>query len=271
MQYLQDMAAQVEAAPDNQVSLTDPDARSMATTGRGTGMVGYNVQAAVDTEHHLIVAHEVLNEGHDRTQLAPMGRAALEATGSDQLTVLADRSYYNGAQVLECEGTGVLPCVPKVDTTGRAKHGHFTKPDFIYDAVHDHYTCPAGAHLTRGRVRVDHHGDIDQYRNLAACPACQLRPRYTPEKVKRVKRWTHEAVLDEMQQRLDRQPDAMGLRRQTVEHVFGTLKAWMGSTPFLTKTLKNVRTEMSLTVLAYNMKRMIQIFGTQPLIQMIRA
>lgn len=271
MQYLQDMAAQVEAAPDNQVSLTDPDARSMATTGRGTGMVGYNVQAAVDTEHHLIVAHEVLNDGHDRTQLAPMGRAALDAIGSDQLTVLADRGYYNGAQVLECEGTGVLPCVPKVDTTGRAKHGHFTKPDFIYDAVHDHYTCPAGAHLTRGRVRVDHHGDIDQYRNLAACPACELRPRCTPEKVKRVKRWTHEGVLDAMQQRLDRLHDAMGLRRQTVEHVFGTLKAWMGSTPFLTKTLKNVRTEMSLTVLAYNMKRMIQIFGTRPLIQMIRA
>ncbi|WP_176590698.1 IS1182 family transposase [Sphingobium sp. EM0848] len=271
MQYLQDMAVQVEVAPDNQVSLTDLDAQSMATTGRGTGMVGYNVQAAVDTEHHLIVAHEVLNDGHDRTQLAPMGRAALDAIGSDQLTVLADRGYYNGAQVLECEGTGVLPCVPKVDTTGRAKHGHFTKPDFIYDVVHDHYTCPAGAHLTRGRVRVDHHGDIDQYRNLAACPTCQLRPRCTPEKVKRVKRWTHEAVLDAMQQRLDRLPDAMGLRRQTVEHVFGTLKAWMGSTPFLTKTLKNVRTEMSLSVLAYNMKRMIQIFGTRPLIQMIRA
>jgi BMFP domain-containing protein YqiC len=143
MQYLKDMAAQVEEAPDSQISLTDPDARSMATSGRGTGMVGYNVQAAVDTEHHLIVAHEVLNNGHDRNQLAPMGRAALDAIGSDQLTVLADRGYYNGAQVLECEGTGVLPCVPKVDTTGRAKHGHFTKPDFIYDAAHDHYTCPA--------------------------------------------------------------------------------------------------------------------------------
>lgn len=271
MQYLKDMAAKVEAAPDNQISLTDPDARSMSTTGRGTGIVGYNVQAAVDTEHHLIVAHEVLNEGHDRTQLAPMGRAALEATGSDELTVLADRGYFNGEQVLDCEGTGVLPCVPKVDTSGRAKHGHFTRPDFVYDAIHDHYICPAGAHLTRGRVRVDHHGDIDQYRNLTACPDCHLRPRCTPEKVKRVKRWTHEAVLDAMQQRLDQLPDAMGLRRQTVEHVFGTLKAWMGSTPFLTKTLKNVRTEMSLGVLAYNMKRMIQIFGVQPLIQLIRA
>jgi transposase len=271
MQYLKNMADEVEQAPDNQISLTDPDARSMATSGRGTGMVGYNVQAAVDTEHHLIVTHEVLNDGHDRTQLAPMGRAALDAIGSDELTVLADRGYYNGAQVLECEGTGVLPCVPKVDTTGRAKHGHFTKPDFIYDAAHDHYTCPAGVHLTKGKIRSYQQGEIDQYRHLSACHSCDLRPRCTPEKVKRVKRWVHEAVLDSMQQRLDRLPDAMGLRRQTVEHVFGTLKAWMGSTPFLTKTLKNVRTEMSLSVLAYNMKRMIQIFGTQPLVQMIRA
>jgi transposase len=271
MQYLQDMAAQVEEAPDKQISLTDPDARSMATSGRGTGMVGYNVQAVVDTVHHLILAHEVVNEGHDRTQLAPMGQAALDAAGSNQITVLADRGYYNREQVLECDGTGILPCVPKVDTSGRAQRGLFARPDFIYDAQRDHYTCPAGAHLTKGKIRSYHQGEIDQYRNLEACHSCNLRPRCTPEKVKRVKRWVNEAVLDAMQQRLDQLPDAMGLRRQTIEHVFGTLKAWMGSTPFLTKTLKNVRTEMSLSVLAYNMKRMIQISGVQPLIQAIRA
>ena len=271
MQFLKSMARQVEDARDNQVSLTDPDARSMNSSGRGTGIVGYNLQAAVDTEHHLIVAHEVVNDGHDRVQLAPMGRAAQEATGAAEIAVLADRGYFNGEQVLECEGTGVLPCVPKVDTSGRARRGFFTKADFVYDATHDHYTCPAGAHLTRGKTRSDHRGDIDQYRNLSACHACQLRTRCTPEKVKRVKRWTHEAVLDAMQKRLDLLPDAMGVRRQTIEHVFGTLKAWMGSTHFLTKTLKNVRTEMSLSVLAYNMKRMIRIFGVQPLIQAIRA
>jgi len=127
MQYLKDMAAQVEAVPDHQISLTDPDARSMATTGRGTGMVGYNVQAAVDTEHHLIVAHEVVNEGSDCAQLAPMSRIALDAAGTSDLTVLADRGYYSREQILECQGTGVLPCVPKVDTSGRSKLGLFAK------------------------------------------------------------------------------------------------------------------------------------------------
>lgn len=271
MQYLKDMAAQVEAAPDNQISLTDPDARSMATTGRGTSIVGYNLQAAVDTEHHLIVAHEVVNEGSDRAQLAPMGRIALDAAGTPDLTVLADRGYYSREQILECQGTGVLPCVPKVNTSGRSKLGLFARPAFVYDAAHDRYSCPAGAHLTRSKVHSDREGEIGHYRNLAACRSCQLRPRCTPEKIRRVKRWAHEAVLDAMQTRLDQLPDAMGMRRQTVEHVFGTLKGWMGSTPFLTKTRKNFRTEISLSVLAYNMKRMIQMLGVPMLIQAIRA
>ena len=271
MQDLKDMAARVDDAPDHQISLTDPDARSMSSSGRGTGVVGYNVQAAVDTEHHLILAHEVLNEGTDRAQLVPMGQAALAAAGTQDLTVLADRGYFSGEQVLACEGTGVLPCVPKVDTSGRARRGLFTRADYIYNAGQDHYTCPAGAHLTKGKARADRQGDVEQYRNLAACHGCRLKPRCTPETVKRVKRWKQEAVLDAMQRRLDKIPDAMGVRRQTVEHVFGTLKAWMGSTPFLTKTLKNVRTEMSLSILAYNIKRMIRLFGVQPLIQAMRA
>jgi hypothetical protein len=165
----------------------------------------------------------------------------------------------------------VLPCVPKSDTSGRARLGLFTRGDFVYDAAADHYTCPAGAHLTKGVVRSDRHGDIDQYRNLTACQGCALKPRCTPEKAKRFKRWKHEAVLDAMQRRLDQLPDAMGLRRQTVEHVFGTLKAWAGSTPFLTRTLEKIRTEMSPAVLAYNMKRMIRLFGIQPLLHAIRA
>jgi len=271
MRFLKEMAAQVEAAPDHQVSLTDPDARSMNSSGRGTGIVGYNLQAAVDAEHHLIVAHEVVNEGNDRAQLAPMSRLAKAAIAQPEITVLADRGYMNGEQVLECEGTGILPCVPRTDTSGKAQRGLFTKADFVYDADQDHYTCPAGEHLTKARARSDHHGDIDHYRNLSACQSCVLRPRCTTEYVKRVKRWKHEAVIDAMQKRLDLLPNAMGIRRRTVEHVFGTLKSWMGSTHFLTKTLKNVRTEMSLCVLAYNMKRMIQIMGVQPLIAAIRT
>jgi hypothetical protein len=172
---------------------------------------------------------------------------------------------------LACEGTGVLPCVPKIDTSGRAKLGLFTRSDFLYDAEADHYTCPAGAQLTKGVVRSDHGGEIDHYRNLTSCLNCELKPRCTPEKVKRFKRWKHEAVLDAMQNRLDQLPDAMGLRRQTVEHVFGTLKAWAGSTPLLTRTLEKVRTEISLAVLAYNMKRVIRLLGIGPLLQAIRA
>jgi len=271
MQSLKEIEQTVREAPDQQVSLTDPDARSMATSGKGTGIVGYNVQTAVDVEHHLIVAHEVTNVGHDRTQLVPMALKAQEATGNEEITVLADRGYFNGDQVLACENTGVLPCVPKTLTSGNAKRGLFTGQDFIYDAEKDHYTCPAGEHLTRGLVRSDRRGDIDHYRNLTACFTCPLKPSCTPDKLKRVKRWKHEGVLDAMQARLDRMPDAMGVRRQTVEHPFGTFKSWMGSTHFLTRTLKRVSTEMSLHVLAYNMKRVIAIIGVGPLLQAIRA
>jgi transposase len=271
MQALKEMEQTVQDAPDQQVSLTDPDARSMATSGKGTATVGYNVQIAVDAEHHLIVAHEVINQGYDRHQLAPMAFKAQQATGCEQITALADRGYFNGDQVLSCEGTGVAPVMPKTLTSGNAKRGLFTGQDFIYDAEKDHYTCPAGQHLTRGRVRSDRSGDIDQYRHLTACFTCPLKPLCTVEKVKRVKRWKHEGVLDAMQDRLDRMPEAMGVRRQTVEHPFGTLKAWMGATHFLTRTLDKVRTEMSLHVLAYNLKRMIAIFGAGPLMAAIRT
>lgn len=271
MQSLQEMEKQVEAAPDSQISLTDPDARSMATSGKGTGLVGYNVQMAVDAEHHLIVAHEVTNVGNDRTQLVSMGQKALDATGCEEITALADRGYFNGEEVLACEGTGVVPCVPKTLTSGNTKRGLFTGQDFVYDAENDRYTCPAGQHLTKGKVRSDRRDNIDHYRNLTACLTCALKPRCTPDKIKRVKRWEHEGVLDKMQARLERMPEAMRIRRQTVEHPFGTIKAWMGSTHFLTKTLEKVKTEMSLHVLAYNLKRMINILGVGPLMKALAA
>ena len=269
MQALQAMKEKVQDAPDQQISLTDPDARSMATSGRGTGIVGYNVQTAVDAEHHLIVAHEVINVGHDRAQLEPMARRAHDAMGCEELTALADRGYFNGEQVLACEGTSISPCVPK--TVWPHERGLFTRQDFIYDAENDHYTCPAGQKLTKGLARSDRRDDVDHYRHLTACFTCSLRPKCTPDKLKRLKRWRHEHVLDKMQARLDHMPDAMGIRRQTVEHPFGTLKLWMGSTHFLTKTLAKVRTEMSLHVLAYNMKRMIQILGAGALMEAIRT
>jgi transposase len=271
MQSLKEMEQTVRDAPDQQVSLTDPDARSMATSGRGTGVVGYNVQIAVDTEYHLIVAHEVINQGHDRSQLAPMALKAQQAMGCEQVAALADRGYFSGDQVLSCEGTGVAPIVPKTLTSSGTKRGFFTRQDFVYDAEHDHYTCPAGAKLTKANRRADHAEDFDFYRHLSACFTCPLRSRCTPTKLRRIKRWENEDVLDKMQARLDRMPEAMGVRRQTVEHPFGTLKAWMGATHFLTRTLDKVRTEMSLHVLAYNLKRMITIFGVGPLMAAIRT
>jgi hypothetical protein len=263
--------AQLAEHEDTQISLTDPDARSMQGTGKATGTVGYNVQCAVEPEHHLIVAHEVTNAVNDRRQLLRMAKQAKAALGGETMEAIADRGYYNAEEVLACEGTGILPCVPKTQTSNNPNRGLFSGEHFIYDAKNDHYICPAGAWLTKGAVRSDRQDNIDQYRNLTACLTCALKPRCTPDRVKRVKRWEHEGVLDKMQARLDHQPKVMTLRRQTVEHTFGTLKAWMGSTHFLTKTLKNVRTEMSLQVIAYNMKRMINILGVKPLMRAIAA
>ena len=194
---------------------------------------------------------------------------ARDATGCEEVTVLADRGYYNGEEVLACEGKGVLPCVPKTQTSGNAKRGLFTVREFIYDAENDRYTCPAGEFLTRGKLRSDRHDNMDHYRNLTACLARGLKSQCTSDKVKRQRRWEHEAALDRMQARLDRMPEAMTIRRQNVEHPFGTLEAWRGGTHLLTKTLEKVKTEMSLQVLAYNIKRIINIFGVRPLMQAI--
>ena len=271
MRAFKAMEREVEAAPDKQVSLTDADARSMATSGKGTGTVGYNVQFAVDAEHHLIVAHEVSNAGTDRAQLTPMGRKAREAIACSQVTVLADKGYYNRDEVVACEGAGIVPLIPKTHAFDNTGHGRFTTADFVYDAEYDRYTCPAGKHLTKAKVRSDRRQATDIYRNLTACPTCPLKPRCTPERLKRVKRMPGEELLEQMQARLEDMPDAMAVRRETVEHPFATLKAWMGTTPFLMKRLKNVRTEMALSVLAYNLKRMINIFGTKRLISAITS
>jgi transposase len=260
----------VQAAPDQQVSLTDPDARSMATSGRGIGMVGYNVQAAVDAQHHLIIAHEVTNVGNDRAQLANMAGQAKAAIGADRLDVLADRGYFSGEEVLACEPLGVTPYVPKPLTSGAKAKGRFGKQDFVYVADDDVYRCPAGESLTRRSTSVEDGMTLHIYWTTR-CGDCPLKPQCTTGKERRIKRWEHEAVIDGMQERLDRTPHAMRIRRATVEHAFGTLKAWMGATHFRTRTLEKVKTEMSLHVLAYNLKRVIAILGPQPLMQSMRA
>jgi transposase len=226
MAHLKQIGQQLREAPDGQVSLTDPDARSMATSGRGTGMVGYNVQTAVDTKHHLIVAHEVTNVGHDRTQLFAMATQARSATGKEDLTVVADRGYFNSPQILQCDQTGINPLVPKPLTSSSKTEGRFDKRDFVYLAADDEYRCPAGQRAIKRFTTIENGLIINKYWS-SACPRCPLQARCTTSNYRRIARWEHEAVLEAMQERLDRQPDAMQLRRRTVEHPFGTLKAWM--------------------------------------------
>jgi len=263
-----ELEKQLREAPDRQISLTDPDARSMATSGRGTGMVGYNVQTAVDTTHHLIVAHEVTNEGYDRAQLAAMGARAQESVGQEDLTVIADRGYFSGPEILACEQLGITPLVPKPLTSGNRARGQFDKQDFVYLPERDQYRCPAGQYANWRFSTVEHGMKIHKYWS-SACPKCPIKSQCTSGEYRRIARWQHEDVLERMQKRLVKRTDTALVRRRTVEHPFGTLKAWMGATHFLMKTLPNVRTEMSLHVLAYNMKRMINIMGVETMISVM--
>jgi hypothetical protein len=269
MDYLREIEGQLKQQPDEQLSLTDPDARSMATSGRGTGMVGYNVQTSVDTKHHLIVAHEVTNEGYDRRQLSNMALKSREAIGTEQLDVLADRGYFKGPEILKCVEAGITPWVPKTMTSDNKAKGLFDKRDFIYVEADDAYRCPAGERLPRRHSSIEHEMLIYSY-YTTNCQRCKLKPQCTTGKERRVRRWEYEGVLDAMQHRLNITPGKMKQRRCTVEHVFGTLKFWMGSAHFLMKRLKNVGTEMSLHVLSYNLRRVINLMGVEGLMLAIR-
>ena len=270
MQRLKKLEARMLEAPGQQISLTDPDARSMATSGRGSGVVGYNVQTAVDARHHLIVAHEVTNVGNDRSQLYNMARQAKEALDVEALEVVADRGYFKGEEILACEQDSITTYLPKPLTSGSVKKGLFSKRDFIYHAEDDEYECPAKERLIRRFTTEEKGQTIHKYWS-SACPGCSIRSKCTTSKYRRVGRWEHEHVLDELEQRLDAEPGRMRVRRTTSEHPFGTLKAWMGATHFQTRTLPRVSTEMSLHVLAYNLRRVINIMGAKPLMAAIRS
>lgn len=268
MQELKALEVRLNATPEKQISLTDPDARSMKT--RGTGIVGYNVQTAVEAKHHLIVANEVTNDGVDRSQLSSMAKQARSAMGSTELTAVADRGYFKGEEILACEQAGITAIVPKPLTSGSKAEGRFGKQDFLYVADDDEYRCPAGQRLIKRFTSVEDGMTLHSYWS-SACPGCPLKAQCTTGKERRVKRWEHEAVLEAMQARLDNAPKIMRIRRQTVEHPFGTIKSWMGATHFLTRTLARVSTEMSLHVLAYNVKRVMKLLGIGALIRAIKA
>ncbi len=270
MQRLEAIEARRQASPDGQISLTDPDARSMATSGRGSGVVGYNVQAAVETEHHLIVAHEVVNVGNDRGQLAEMSGKARDVLGAEKLNVVADRGYFDSDEILACDRAGITVTLPKPMTSGATARGRFGKQDFRYLADQDVYLCPADQRLTYHYTNEENGLTLHRYWTNV-CPSCPIKDQCTTGKERRITRWEHEEVLEAVQRRLDENPEAMRQRRETVEHPFGTIKAWMGATHFLMKRLRNVRTEMALSVLAYNLTRVMNILGIGPLIAAIRA
>ncbi|MCK5308235.1 MAG: IS1182 family transposase, partial [Zetaproteobacteria bacterium] len=268
MARLKTIEVQMQEAPDKQVSLTDQDARAMKS--RGNGIVGYNVQTAVDAEHHLIVTHEVTNKGSDRGQLTPMATKAREAMDAKDVTVIADAGYFKRADILSCHEAGMTAFVPRSPNLGNRAKNSFGKKDFRYIPERDEYRCPANERLIWRMTSEE--GGLTLHRYWCThCEACSLKSQCTTGKERRVTRWEHEAILEAMQDRLDCDPEIMRVRRQTVEHPYGTLKAWMGSTHFLTRTLNRVGAEMSLHVLAYNLKRVMNILGIKPLIQAIQA
>ena len=270
MRRLEKLEARMLGIPDQQISLTDPDARSMATSGRGSGMVGYNVQAAVDTKHHLIVAHEVTNVGTDRSQLSPMAKQTKAVLKADKLDVVADRGYFNSVEILACDEAGITVTLPKPLTSGATAKGRFGKQDFRYMAEDDVYLCPAGERLVYHYTNQEKGLTLRRYWTTA-CRNCAIKDQCTTGKERRITRWEHEHIIEAVQRRLDEHPEKMRQRRETVEHPFGTIKSWMGSTHFQMKTLKRVGTEMALHVLAYNLKRVMNIMGIAPLMAAMRA
>jgi len=285
MGRLQVIEEQVQAHPDKQVSLTDPDARSMAKAGGGS-TVGYNVQTAVDGENHLIVAHEVTNATTDRSQLAAMAeqaKAALseetaaektdeakEGEPEEALTVVADAGYYKGEEIVECKNNGIKALVPKVDTSGKRGKGQYTRSDFIYDAKHDEYVCPARQRMTY-RFSTEDKGKKMRVYMTRHCASCPLKAKCTTGKERRIKRWEKEHILEAAEAELKKHPQAMRMRKKIVEHPFGTIKHCMGATHFVMKRLPNVQAEMSLHVLAYNLRRVINIFGVPKLMAELQA
>ena len=251
-----------------QLSLTDPDSRSMHS-GTRVG-VGYNVQIAVDTKHNLIAEQQVHSKVSDLGLLAETATVARENLAACEIDVVADRGYYKIEDIEDCEAAGITPYVPKPDRSTARRSGHFAKSEFQYDAATDTYRCPAGerlAPLYRGSVGKSRTGTyVVSYGNRAACRGCALRQRCTKNTYRGIKRFENESAMERMADRLAARPEVMDRRRESVEHPFGSIKQWMGQGAFLTRRLNNVRGEFSLTALAYNMRRAINLVGIPALI-----
>ncbi len=264
----QAMLAQLERTGEDQISLTDPDSRAMAAHTK-VG-VGYNVQVAVDAKNKLIVEQAVTNQVVDMGLLTETSEPAREILGVETIDVVADRGYFKIEDIEACEQAGCVPHVAKPQRGSSVREGLFRKDEFRYDAGLDAYVCPAGKLLTpirRGRMR-----DLERtdYGNPKACRACQLRPRCTND-ARSVFRLENEDVLDRMAERLKARPAILDRRREVVEHPFGSIKQWMYQGAFLMRGLANVRAEFSLTALAYNLRRALNILGVEAMTAAVTA
>jgi transposase len=258
------MLAELDATGQSQISLTDPDSRTMKVRV-GTD-VCYNAQTAVDDKHKLIVAVEVTNEPTDRNWLSRMALQAKETLGVEALSVVADRGYSSAREVEACVDANITPYLPKPETSANKALGLFTKNDFRYDRERDLYVCPAGEELTFRHASREKGRDIRYYRTYA-CRECALRSKCTRNtQSRRISRTANEHVLEEMNERVAARPDILRRRKAIVEHPFGTIKRWMNQAYFLTRGLSGVRAEFSLTALAYNLKRLIAIVGVPRLL-----
>jgi transposase len=254
-----DMLEQLERTGEDQISLTDPDSRAMAAHTRVA--VGYNAQIAVDVKHKLIVEQQVTNQVVDMGQLTQTAEPAKETLGVETIDVVADKGYFKIEDIEACEKAGMVPYVPRPQHGPSVKAGLFRKDEFQYDAATDSYVCPAGqrlhpysSSLLRGLKKIN-------YVNKLACDDCSIRSRCTAGKFRTVSRLENEAVLDRMAARLAKRPGVLDRRRETVEHPFGTIKQWMNQGAFLMRGLEKVRGEFSLTALAYNLRRVLNLVG----------
>jgi transposase/ElaB/YqjD/DUF883 family membrane-anchored ribosome-binding protein len=259
---------ELKESDQSQISLTDPDSRSMPVGGGEAAVVGYNVQLSVDAKHKLIVDHDVTNEVTDFGLLSRMAKRCKEALGVTEIEVVADMGYYDGLQVKECLQEGITPYIPKANTSANRKRGLFTKQDFRYDPDQECYRCPAGQALGYRFTTVEQEREIRYYANPAACHPCPLKAQCTRNKGgRRITRWVDEHLLEAMQQRVQAKPGKVGLRKQLAEHPFGTIKHAMNQGYFLLRGLEKVRAEMALTVMAYDLKRAIKILGVRRMVE----
>ena len=258
---------QLKGSGESQISLTDPDSRSMKV-GQATD-VCYNLQIAVDDKNKLIVEHELTNDPTDQAHLASMAIKAKQTLEVEELEVVADKGYYDGAEVKKCEQAGISVYVAKQQTSANKKLGLFTKEDFHYDRQKDCYVCPAGKELSR-RCETVELGRHIRYYSTSECRRCEIKARCTRNKrARRISPWVDEAILEDMERRVRGEPDKMKRRKELVEHPFGTMKRGMNQAYLLMRGMKKVAAEMSLTVLSYNIKRVINIVGVRRMIQAV--